>query len=90
LIFYLSNSANAEAAALLLIAMVVITLPLGLLVVVVLGLVSWALAQVGVVVSFGGVAGQVLVWAILLGVGFVQWRYVAPWVIRKLQTHSQP
>jgi hypothetical protein len=88
LLLYLPNSENAEAAALLVIAMVVITLPLGLLVALILGLGSWALEQMGFGESLG-VTGQVLIWVLLFGVGFVQWRYLAPWAIRKLQTNSQ-
>jgi hypothetical protein len=89
LVLYLPNSGNAEAAAVLLILMVVITLPIGFLVAVLLGLGSRLLEQVGLTASFG-VAGQLLMWALFLGIGFLQWRYVAPWVIRKLQTHSNP
>jgi hypothetical protein len=89
LVLYLPNSANPEVAALLVIAMVLITLPLGLLIAIVLGLGSWLLERVGLGASWG-VVGQILTWGLLFGVGFVQWRYLAPWAIRKLQAHSQP
>ena len=89
LMLYLPNSANSEAAALLVIAMVVITLPLGLLVAVVLGVASWLLEQVGLGASWG-LVGQVLTWGVFFVVGFVQWRHLAPWTIRKLQAHSRP
>ena len=88
LVLYLPNSENTEAAALLLITMVVITLPIGVLVAAVLGLSSRILDQAGLSGSLG-VFGQVVLWAIFLGVGFVQWRYIAPWVIRKLQMHAR-
>ena len=89
LALYLANSENAEAAALLLITMVVITLPIGLLVAAVLAISARLFDQTGLTGSFG-VFGQVVLWAIFLGVGFVQWKYIAPWVIRRLQTHARP
>jgi hypothetical protein len=89
LVLYLPNSGDAEAAELLLIDMVVITFPSGFLVAVVLALGSQLLEQIGLTASFG-VVGQLLMWALFLGVGFLQWQYIAPWIIRKLQTHSNP
>lgn len=89
LLIWIPNSADPEAAGLLLIVMLVITFPAGLVLAVALALGARVLYELHVTASFG-VVGHVLTWVLLLCVGFLQWRYLAPWVIRKLQTHGQP
>jgi hypothetical protein len=84
---YLFSSADPEAALLMTLLMIVITLPSGLILAALLALAAGFTDDWGLAASFG-MAGQVLTWALFTIVGFFQWRYLAPWVIRKLQTHT--
>jgi hypothetical protein len=87
LLMWLPNYANAEAGQLLLIVLLVITLPSGLVLGLLLGLGVWGLDKLGISLAVG-LVGHLATWASFVAVGFLQWRYLAPWVIRKLQTHT--
>jgi len=77
----LLNEANPEASLLLTILMVVLTFPAGLLVVTVLAVAARL---------FGPLSPPVLetttTWLLLATAGFLQWGYLAPWVLRKLRS----
>jgi zinc transporter ZupT len=89
---FVLNPSEPEAAVAFGIAMLLLTFPSGLAVVVPVAILSALLEGSAIPTLMGalGPAPMVILWLAMVTVGYFQWRVWVPWLIRKLQTHTQP